>query len=293
MNEDALKDRLRVVAKDKAISFNEAWKQLLLERFLARLSRSIHCEKFIFKGGLLLSQLIPIGRETTDADFLMTKIKNTTSAIEEALRVVASVQISDGFNFEWSRIEVLAQPHMEYPGFQAHFNSKFGKMKDKIHVDIGVGDLVEPIKDNFHPFEYKGKPLFEGEITLLTYPIETIFAEKLETIISKGATNSRMKDYHDVILILRETGLINPKALEKTLTATFKHRQTNLQLPIKFDESGIQAMQRLWSNHLSGLGSFRQKLKLPESIEVVINEINEWMLRINSRKLPRSQLTRS
>ena len=280
MNEDALKDRLRVIAKDKAISFNEVWKQLLLERFLARLSRSIHCEKFIFKGGLLLSQIIPIGRETTDADFLMTKIKSTTSALEEALRIVISEQMSDGFNFEWSRIETLEQPHMEYPGFRVYFNAKFGKMKDKIHVDIGVGDLVDPIKEKFHLFEYKGKPLFDGEITLFTYPIETIFSEKLETIISKGATNSRMKDYHDIILIIRQSGLINSKLIKKALAATFKHRKTDLRIPIEFDEHGIEGMQALWNNHLNGLGRFRQELNLPESIETVINEINEWMLRI-------------
>src|SRR4051794_21961991 len=71
MNDTALKERLRVIGKEKGITFNEAWKQLLLERFLSRLSRSENHDKFIFKGGLLLSQYISIGRETTDADFFM------------------------------------------------------------------------------------------------------------------------------------------------------------------------------------------------------------------------------
>ena len=74
MNEDALKERIKSIAKDKGTTFQEVWKQLLLERFLARVSKSKHQEKFIFKGGLLLAQYLEIGRETTDADFLMTKI---------------------------------------------------------------------------------------------------------------------------------------------------------------------------------------------------------------------------
>ena len=191
MNETALKERLKVVAKDKDVLFNVVWKQLLLERFLARLSRSKHNEHFIFKGGMLLSQRIKIGRETTDLDFLMTRLKGEAPAIESAFREIITVSNSDGFTFTWNAVSELTQPHMEYPGFRVNLNVALGKMKDKIQIDIGIGDAVEPVEEQFHPFEYKGKPLFAGEITLLTYPVETIFAEKLEAIVSKGALNSR------------------------------------------------------------------------------------------------------
>ncbi len=75
MNETALKDRLKAIATEKGISFNETWKQFLLERFLARLSQSEHQDRLIFKGGLLLAQYLTIGRETTDADFLLRKLR--------------------------------------------------------------------------------------------------------------------------------------------------------------------------------------------------------------------------
>lgn len=91
MNETALKERLKVVAKTKGVSFNEIWKQLLLERFLARLSASKHHRHFIFKGGLLLAQHIQLGRETTDVDFLMTKIKSEIPAIEITFREIAAI----------------------------------------------------------------------------------------------------------------------------------------------------------------------------------------------------------
>jgi len=286
MNEDALKQRLRVIAKEKGVSFNEIWKQLLLERFLVRLCHSRHHEAFIFKGGLLLSRYIEIGRETIDADFLMNKVERESSTIESAFLEIISVPTNDGFEFEWGRIEVLAQPHMKYPGYRVTLDSRFGKMKDRIRIDIGVGDLVFPVENSFHGVEYKGTPLFEGEITLLAYPIETIFAEKLETIVSKGASNSRMKDYHDVILIIRQNQLLDLDKLKASLMATFTHRQTPLKFPIEFDASGWEILQRLWGRHLNGLGAFRQILKLPDSIEKVIDEINSWM--ILNRILPTS-----
>ena len=84
MNEQALKDRLKAVAKEKDIRFNVAWKQLLLERFLVRLSKSKHANNFIFKGGFLLAYLIELGRETKDLDFLLTRMKAEEPFIKDA-----------------------------------------------------------------------------------------------------------------------------------------------------------------------------------------------------------------
>lgn len=277
MNETALKERLKTVAKNKGTTFNIAWKQLLLERFLARLSRSDHHENFIFKGGFLLAQRIQIGRETTDIDFLMTKIKSEAAAIETAFREIAAVDTGDGFIFAWTSLDELKQPHMVYPGFRVTLRASLGKMRDPIQIDIGVGDAVNPVEETFHPFEYRGKPIFEGEITLLTYPVETIFAEKLQTIVSKGATNSRMKDYHDVMLMIREKDLIAIADVKKAVSATFQNRGSELRLPISFDASGFQSLQRLWIAHLIGLDEFREKLALPEQIEAVVAEINAWL----------------
>jgi hypothetical protein len=134
---------------------------------------------------------------------------------------------------------------MAYPGFRVNMNANFGKIKDKIQIDIGVGDSVEAIEDNFEPFLYKGKPIFEGEISLLMYPVETIFAEKLETIISKEDFNSRMKDYHDVILMIREPGLLDIKKLKKSISSTFSNRGTALKLPIQFEDRSVAKMQPL------------------------------------------------
>ena len=119
MNEAALQARLKSIAQEKLKTFNEIWKQLLLERFLARLSHSVYREQFIFKGGLLLAQYMELGRETTDIDFSMTKMNSEFSTIQHALCEIISVEINDSFHFEWDTMQILSQPHMEYTGFRA------------------------------------------------------------------------------------------------------------------------------------------------------------------------------
>jgi predicted nucleotidyltransferase component of viral defense system len=277
VNEAALKARLKFIAQEKLKTFNEVWKQLLLERFLARLSRSRYREQFIFKGGLLLAQYMDLGRETTDIDFSMIKMKSEFSVIEHALCEIVSIDMVDSFRFEWDTMQILSQPHMEYSGFRATLQAYFGNMKDKIHIDIGIGDVVAPTEKDYRPFEYNGKPLFVGEITMLVYPVESIFSEKLETIISKGSNNSRMKDYHDVMLMIKEPGLLNPAALVEELQATFKHRNTKFTIPIKFDDSEMIRLQNLWSNHLRGLGDVRDRLDLPDEMRELLAKINSWL----------------
>lgn len=277
MNEAALKERLKTIATEKETTLNKIWKQLLLERFLARLSDSPHQDKFIFKGGLLLAQYIAINRETIDIDFLMTKIKSEMQNIEKIIKEVAATNPDDGFSFTWFSAEELSQPHMGYSGFRITLDAQFGKMRDKIQVDIGIGDVVVPIETTFNPFEYKGKPIFAGEISLYVYPPEAIFSEKLETIISKGAINSRMKDYHDLLVMIREPDFLNAEKLANSIQVTFNRRGTPTSLSIHFDSVGIQSLQALWNNHLRGLGVFRERLNLPNQIDDTINEINSWI----------------
>lgn len=101
MRLQALKERLKAIAKEKDLTSNEVWKQLAFERFLGRLSKSKHHDKFIFKGGLLLSQYIKIGRETVDLDFLMKNLNSTKEAVKAAVTEIANVDLGDFFSFEY------------------------------------------------------------------------------------------------------------------------------------------------------------------------------------------------
>jgi predicted nucleotidyltransferase component of viral defense system len=280
ISEQALKDRLQAVARQRNIHFNACWKQLLLERFLARLAGSSHSNKFIFKGGFLLSYLMEIGRETTDLDFLLTRMKAEKRELQETFEQILSVYSADGFTFSFDSIELLSQPHMDYPGYRIVLNTAFAKMEDKVQIDVGVGDIVEPLTREIPLVQYRGKPLFESGVSLLVYPVETIFSEKLETILSKGAGNSRMKDYHDLILLIRKEGMLNLDKLKGAMTSTFSHRGTSLR-PIEFDENSLKAIQRLWTAHLNGLGDNAQDFDLPKEIPAVIEEINKYIATVD------------
>ena len=281
MKEQALKERLHVISKEKDIRFNECWKKLLLERFLFRLSQSPLRKKIVFKGGSLLAYILKIGRETIDLDFLITKIKAKENEIQKSIEKIISEKSDDGFIFSLDKIKMLNQPHMLYPGYRIILKVTFGNMKDQIQIDLGVGDKVEPENKDFALFQYRGKPIFENTISLLVYSPETIFAEKLETAISKGEANSRMKDYHDLLLLLREKKLINPKKLGITIFNTFQKRNTTASL-IKFKKEELKTLQNLWEKHLKNLSDMAQELNLPKNILIVIEEINNFILPVIS-----------
>ncbi len=278
MNEQALKARIKHIAKEQGKNFNEVWKLLVLERFLARLSRSEYSGKFIFKGGLLLSYYLAIGRETIDIDLLARQLNAEKSYVELIMQEICLLQLNDGFQMKFISLDDLDHQHMNYPGFQVGVAVQFGAMNDKFYVDIGVGDVVEPVLLDWPTFNYKEKPLFEDLISLEVYPVETIFAEKLETLISRGAANSRMKDYHDLLLLCRESMLIDKIRLKDSIIETFQNRGTAFSLPVQFQSDELERMQLLWSGHLRVLGAHRvQVFGLPEEIVTIIDELNDWL----------------
>ena len=130
----SLTDRLKGIARERNIPFNACWKQFLLERFLARLAASTHLSKFIFKGGFLLSYLIEIGRETADLDFLLMRMNAEEKELQEVFGQIITVHSADGFTFSFGSIELLKQPHMDYPGYRVILNTRLANMKDKIQI---------------------------------------------------------------------------------------------------------------------------------------------------------------
>jgi len=280
MNEQALKERLKNIAALEKRTFNDVWRDLILERLLVRISRSSRRENFIFKGGLLLSHYIEIGRETKDADFLVRKLEASKDNIEIAFKEICNIKMDDGFTVKTKEISLLEQPHMNYPGFRASLEIKFGeKMRDRIQVDIGVGDIVRPNNESLELYQYKGKPIFEGAVSLCVYPVETIFAEKIETIISKGRDNSRMKDFHDLLLLCREEDLLKVKKVREDIQKTFENRKTKIDLPITFSKVELEDMQTLWAAHRQNVLGPSIKLDLPEKLGDLIAEVNEWLKR--------------
>lgn len=281
MNEQALKERLKQLAKNKKKSFQEVWKLLLLERFLVRLSHSNYFSKFIFKGGLLLSYYLEIARETTDIDFLAQHLHAGLEPLKNVLSEICGIEENDGFIISLQNIEELDHTHMNYLGYRAKLNVRFGNMKDRIQIDIGVGDIVDPKEISWELYRHKEQPFFESTISLQAYPIETIFSEKFQTIISRGAANSRMKDFHDILLLSRKDTLIDTKKIKENINTTFQHRNTEITIPIKFTEDESFRLQSLWATHLRTLGNeIKKELNFPDAITDLLREVNDFLVKL-------------
>lgn len=278
MNEQALKERIKYIANSENRKFNQVWRDLILERLLIRLARSSYSDQFIFKGGLLLSYYIKLGRETKDMDLQATQLDMNIFKMEQAIRKICRVKVNDGFVYTFFKIRELNMEHMNYPGYRVNLNLTFGNMKDRIQVDIAVGNVLEPRRESLQLYQYKGKPIFEGSISLKVYPVETICAEKLESVITRGGVNSRMKDYHDLILLCREKNIVNTAKLKKNISESFKDKNITKPFPVKFSNNELVKLQILWKNHRNGLQEIADLLKLPVHIEDVIKEINNWLL---------------
>ncbi len=129
---------------------------------------------------------------------------------------------------------------MGYPGVEVAMMAYFGKTRFKVAIDIGFGDIVDSIEYSIPLTTYSKGGLFEGNVTLPCYPKEFIFAEKLETVIHRGSFNSRMKDFHDLYSMISSKPFIGN--VEGIIRLVFEHRETNLILPITYEEDEMSRL---------------------------------------------------
>lgn len=270
MNEEQIKARLIAIAKEQNKTFNDLLKPLAFERLLARIASSPHRSKLIFKGGLCLKQFIDGGRETIDIDFLIRKVTAEAGAIEQVFKDILSIELNDSFKFSLIDCEQLDVQSKKYPGYRINIQVNLGKTKDRLQVDLGVGDVVDEFEMEFDVLQYKGAPLVsQGGVSILAYPPEFIFSEKLQAIIDLGALNSRMKDYFDCYVLITK-GVLDKEKVVSAIKKTFQNRKTELQKI----EPAQEDMIGLWS-------SFHRKVPVaPKDISEAINQINNYLKEI-------------
>ncbi len=274
--ERSIKDRVREIAKAENRTFNDVWKTLVLERFLARLSRSPQIDNLIFKGGMLLSKYIPLGRETVDLDFLAVNLSASVDTIKTTVESILNVPSEDGFSFVELEVEQLPQPHMNYPGYGVKAIAVLGGSRTSISIDIGIGDVVESVEKSIEFLTLKTKPLFESSVALQVYPLEYIFAEKLETVVYRGAANSRMKDFFDLWILLRKTTPLEEKLKKEAVLKTFQNRGTAIQLAEPLLAPSEETLQRSWISLRRGLPE-EITSDVPNSLFEIVKAIDRWI----------------
>ena len=220
---EQVKGRIRNVAKENKADARTLMRIYMMERFLERVASSQYKDNFIIKGGMLVTAMVGVAlRSTMDID---TSIKNQNLSVEDARRIVDEIKdidLGDGVTFEVKEVYNIMD-EMEYPGIRFTMNVVMGKLVTPMKIDISTGDVITP-----RAIDYKYKLLLdERSISLWSYNLETILAEKLQTVLARGLLNTRMRDFYDIktLLSIYEHD-IDADVLKKTFEATCKKRST-------------------------------------------------------------------
>ena len=272
--EQSIKDRVKKIADQQGRTFGDVWQEVVLERWLARLAKSPYRKNFIFKGAMCLLRYIDLQRETRDLDFLLRDLQGSIEDVKKYLSEVSAVILDDGFTFESLNVQLLAHTHMQYPGYSVSTIAHLAKTRTKIFIDVGVGDAVKPTEITMRLLGTDKAPLFEKDIELWAYPVESIFAEKLQTAVARSEENSRMKDYHDLLCLIRND-VVDIKKVKNAIKETFANRGTNLGL-IEIPDVEMRKSQNYWMNYLGSLAA-ETRQELSEDLKKVIEEINKFV----------------
>lgn len=218
-----LKAYVKNLAKEKKISAQIVLQNYMLERLLERISVSGYRDNFILKGGFLLAAMVGLDtRATMDMDATIKGLPVTKETISQMFVDICKIHIDDDISFEFSGIDDIREDD-EYSGFRVSLSGNYPPMAVPLKIDITTGDKITPCE-----MVYTFNLMFEERsINVLAYTLETILAEKLETIISRGDQNTRSRDFYDVyILNTLQKKNIDNQILKEAFAATVKKRGT-------------------------------------------------------------------
>lgn len=251
INKDSLQARIQNIIKQKNIPSNVILQQFFFESFIKRLANSKYSKNYVLKGGCLLSNNLGIDyRSTMDIDFLMKNASFEKERIRFIIEEICKIDVDDLIAFDLINIENIRQDD-QYGGFKIILLGKLENIKVNVNIDIAVGDPITP-----NAINYSYKCLFNNEIiNIQSYNFETILAEKLQTILSRGVTNSRCKDFYDIYIIdTLRFDTINLSVFVKAFNTTCRNRNTvfakqeALEIVNNLNESSI--LSNRWNNYI-------------------------------------------
>ena len=269
MNKATLTLLCHKISKQTGLTFNSVMTYYFLEMILKKLSQSSYSRNYIFKGGFLLSNVIGVeSRSTVDIDFLFQNITLSFENVEKQLKDILAIPI-EGINFTIQSIVSIKESDL-YSGYRASILCQLENIKQMVHLDIATGDIVTP-----HPIHYDYKSLFEDDhFPIIAYPIETIIAEKLQTIYSRNFLNSRSKDFYDIYILSKlKREEIDTLQLQLAIKRTFAFRGTtfdynkNIELLKLFKNDETQNQQ--WQNYARKY-SYNNGISFKEILDEII-----------------------
>ena len=242
-----LKDLIRNLSKKKSADAQILMRNYMMERFLERISLSEYRDKFILKGGMLVAAMVGLdARSTMDLDATVKGINVNIEDVADLFAEIVSVSIGDGVTFRINKVSEIMD-EAEYPGIRVSMTTIFDGVVTPLKIDISTGDTITP-----REVRYSFKLMLEDRsIDIWAYNLETVLAEKLETIIARTTTNTRMRDFYDIYILEQLYGnKLNAQILHDALLATARKRETEGHLDeakeIFADVEDSPVMQQLW-----------------------------------------------
>jgi len=274
--EASVRARLQNKAKEAICPFSEILQYYGIERFLYRFSRSKYADKFVLKGALMFTVWqVPERRATLDIDFL-ARYDNQVATIEKVIKDVCDIQVTpDGLVFDSETVKgQKIKEDADYEGVRVKFRGFLERARIPMQIDVGFGDAIypKPKTINYPVILDFPKPHLKG------YPAESVVSEKFEAIVKLGLLNSRMKDFYDIWLIMRQFNF-NGVSFTESLKRTFRHRKTPLpeDKPLFAEEIYDEKSDRqtLWKAFLK-----RRDIKhSPEKLRTIAREIEEFLIK--------------
>lgn len=218
-----LKAKIKNVALQKGVDPRVLMRAYMMERFLDRVSRSRYKDNFVLKGGMLISYLVGVNLRTTmDIDTTMQNISLSEDDVRIFISDVISINIDDGVKFTLQTLDSIMQ-ESDYPGVRASLIADFDGTKTPVKIDISTGHAITP-----SAMEAELPLMFSESISLLTYPIATILAEKLQTILVREEFNTRMRDFYDLhaLRVSQGDNVFKKEEIAKAFYATSQTRNT-------------------------------------------------------------------
>lgn len=245
-----LKAIIKNLAREKHISAQLVMQNFMLERLLERISVSKYQRNFVLKGGFLIAAMVGLDtRATMDMDATIKDLPVNEQTVREMFEEICRIELDDDVTFSFRSIGEIREGDV-YTGYRVSLSANYPPMAVPLKLDITTGDKITPKE-----IEYQFKLLLEDRsISVLAYNLETILAEKLETVISRGDQNTRPRDYYDIYILAKlQYPNIEPSALKAALNATIEKRGSTAVVEdycrIMDTVRSSEVMQKQWNNY--------------------------------------------
>jgi predicted nucleotidyltransferase component of viral defense system len=269
-----LKAYIKNMAADKKISAQLVMQNYMMERLLERISVSKYKENFILKGGFLIAAIVGLNtRATMDIDTTIKGFELDHDTIKGIFDDICKIGVDDNVTFSVIRTTDIRATD-DYPGIRVSLNASYPPLKVPLTVDVTTGDKITP-----REIEFAFRLLFdERTIQIMAYNLETILAEKLETVLSRNIANTRPRDFYDIYILYTLRGSdCNLNVLKAALEETAKKRGSLSVLDqcesIIGDIRNNPRMQSFWTNYQKEF-NYAMDVSFGETCDVVLKIMN-------------------